>query len=155
MQPFTESENQMEWQIASVEREVFMYLTINLLKWIAKLWVINNLSRCYIKRWKRQATKSCLCGVHFSRNLVTALHRRKGDHEMLVGYLVGWSSQNYEIMQKGVAHSWSFELEESVIFTHIQWVKLHVWLWWFSYSKGFLCVCCLKNKQVCWTHQWK
>lgn len=47
---------------------------------------------------------------------------------MLVGYLVGWSSQNYEIMQKGVAQSWSFELEESVTFIRIQWVKLHVWL---------------------------
>lgn len=48
---------------------------------------------------------------------------------MLVGYLVGWGSQNYEIMQKGVAPSWSFmKLEESMTCIHIHGVKLHFWL---------------------------
>lgn len=46
---------------------------------------------------------------------------------MLVGYLVGWSCKNDEIMQKGVAHIWPFmKLGESVTFISIQYVKLHI-----------------------------
>lgn len=39
------------------------------------------------------------------KDLRTMFHGEKEDHKMLVDYPVRWSSQNYEIMQKGVASS--------------------------------------------------
>lgn len=48
--------------------------------------------------------------------------------KMLVGYLVGWSCENYEIIQKSVAHIWPFmKLGERVTFIPIQHVNLHIW----------------------------
>lgn len=68
------------------------------------------------------------------KDLRTMFHGEKEDHKMLVDYPVRWSSQNYEIMQKGVASSWLFKLGEKVTFIHSQWVELHLRLWLFSCS---------------------
>lgn len=70
---------------------------------------------------------------------------------MLVGYLVGWSCKNDEIMQKGVAHIWPFmKLGESVTFISIQYVKLHILSWIFlSFTlKIFTPLVFSKNKWV-------
>jgi hypothetical protein len=72
----------------------------------------------------------------------------------LVGYLVGWSCKNHEIMQKGVAHIWSFmKLGESVTFIPTQHVKLHIWSGLFLPKlKGFSLCMFSKNKWVPLTH---
>lgn len=108
---------------------------LSLLKWIANLWLINNMiyPNTVFKRWQRQAIHSYQHGIYFSR----ALHSSsswKGRNiiKMLVGYLVGWSCKNDEIMQKGVACVWPFmKLGESVTFISIQYVKLHILSWIF------------------------
>lgn len=63
-------------------------------------------------------------GICFTRDLQSGLCRkRRKIIKILVGYLVGWSCENYEIMQKGVAHIWPFmKLWESVTFIPTQHV---------------------------------
>ena len=163
MWPITEFENQTEWKIANVERGIFTYLNwyvmLSLLKWIANLWLINNMiyPNTVFERWQRQVIHSYQHGIYFSRDL-HSISSWKGRKiiKMLVGYLVGWSCKNDEIMQKGVARIWPFmKLGESVTFISIQYVKLHILSWIFlSFTlKIFTPRVFSKNKwvpQICW-----
>ena len=62
--------------------------------------------------------------AYFSRDLYSSSSwKGRKIIKMLVGYLVGWSCKNDEIIQEGVAHIWPFmKLGESVTFISIQYV---------------------------------